>query len=111
MKVRRGDIVFLYDSKYFGNIGNYQGGVRPLLVVSNNKGNQNSNICIVCPLTAKHKRLDLPTHILIGKRDSTALCEQLFTINQEDVFEIVEHIPGYEMELVNEALKISLDLG
>ena len=111
MKVRRGDIVFLYESKYLGQIGNYQGGVRPLLVVSNDKGNHFSNVCIVCPLTAKHKRLDLPTHIKIGHHNSITVCEQLFTINQDDIFQIVNHISDSDMERVNEALKISLDLG
>lgn len=109
MEVKRGDVLYLVDCAYFGQIGNYQGGVRPLLVVSNNKGNHFSNICIVCPLTSSRKRSDLPTHAKI--RNGTALCEQLFTIQKENILRIVDHLPDEQMKRVDESLKSSLELG
>jgi len=110
MQVRKGDIIFLRESAYPEKNGNIQGGVRPLLVVSNNTGNHFSNIVIVCPLTTSSKRSDLFTHTRINHGNSTALCEQLFTINQSDITRICDHISEEEMKRVNFCLNISLGL-
>lgn len=110
MKVKKGDIVYLFDAAYQKEDGNIQGGVRPLLVVSNNVGNFFSNICLVVPLTSRLKQENLPTHTTIcdlGKK-AMVLCEQIFTVNQNDICEIANKATKEEMRKVDCALKNSL---
>lgn len=79
-----GDIVF-------ANLpmdGSVQGGLRPVLIVQNNKGNQYSSTVEVLPLTTRlHKGMHLPTHVLIEpdetnclNRPSIVLGENVLTI-------------------------------
>lgn len=113
MRVTKGDIVYLQKGAYQKNIGNIQGGMRPLLVVSNDTGNHFSNIALVVPLTGNLKKCGLPTHTMICGVDklSMALCEQIFTINQNDVCRIAKHATQKEIENVEKALKNSLGIG
>lgn len=105
--VKRGDIVYLKKSAYFGAMGHIQGGYRPMIVVSNDIGNKYSNLAICVPLTTNKSRLGFPTHVLINDH-SVALCEQLFTFNQNDIDRIVGHASGKEMQQLNNCLMVSL---
>ena len=72
-----------------------QCGIRPALVVSNNRANENSPVITVIPLTARtYKRPHFPTHVLIPKtsgtglaRNSMALAEQVSTIDKSCLME------------------------
>ncbi len=67
-----------------------QGGIRPAIVVSNNKANANAPVITVVPLTTKiWKKPYLPTHVQIPysainglHRKSMALAEQVETIDK-----------------------------
>ncbi|WP_044477001.1 type II toxin-antitoxin system PemK/MazF family toxin [Oceanobacillus massiliensis] len=86
---RRGDI-YLVD---FGqNIDTCkQNGIRPVIVVSNNKANSHSSVITVVPLTTKiNKKRYLPTHVYIPvskgsglNSRSIALAEQVEAIDKE----------------------------
>ena len=60
MKIKRGQIYLADLSKGYGS---EQGGVRPVLVIQNNKGNKYSPTLIVACITSRygHKH-HLPTH-------------------------------------------------
>ncbi len=61
---KRGDIYFVD----FGNNHNShkQSGLRPAIIVSNNKANANAPVITVVPLSARvWKRRYLPTHVFI----------------------------------------------
>lgn len=107
--VRRGDIVYLKNGAYLASIGHIQGGYRPMLIVSNNKGNKTSHIVIAVPLTMNKKRLNFPTHTLVTE-NSVALCEQIFTFNQDNIDRIVNHIEGETMKQVEKCLAKSLGM-
>ena len=113
MKVTKGDIVYLRKEAYQKKIGNIQGGMRPLLVVSNDTGNYFSNICLVVPLTHNLKKRRLPVHAIVSgiNKLSMVLCEQIFTINQDDIHRVVKHATPEEMIKVEKALKNSLGIG
>ena len=65
MKIKRGDI-FLADLGE--GYGSEQGGIRPVLVVQNNKGNKHSHTLLVACITSKaHSKHYLPTHYIIPK--------------------------------------------
>ena len=86
-KVKRGEI-YLYD---FGkNEGSMQNGLRPVLVVQCDEGNQASTTTVSAALTSAIKKRYLPSHIILGDRfglrePSRVMLEQLKTINQADL--------------------------
>lgn len=85
---KRGEIYFV---DFGDNIGTYkQSGLRPALVVSNNKANEHAPVVTVVPLTTKTRRTHLPTHVLIPptagiglNRMSLALAEQVETLDKD----------------------------
>lgn len=86
-KVKRGEI-YLYD---FGdNEGSIQNGIRPVLVVQCDEGNQASTTTVIAALTTAIKKRYLPSHIILGdgfglREPSMVMLEQLKTVNQEDL--------------------------
>jgi len=106
LKVMRGDVVYL--KVPFQKSKHIQGGDRPYLVVSNDTGNEHSEICMVVPLTSANKK-SLPTHWRVGYR-STTLCEQIFTVSQKDVLKVAGHYGANAMMGVHRALKVALEL-
>ena len=81
---------------WFADLGDHYGtsvqsGNRPVLIISNDVGNQYSQTLTVIPLTTKLKRMDMPTHIILTEedccmfrpqtlQDSVLLAEQITTI-------------------------------
>ena len=94
--------------------GSQQSGVRPCLVVSNNKGNLHSPVVIAVPLTSKTKK-PIPTHVQLNPSSnnglsitSTVLTEQLITLNKTSIKKVMGVISKDDEVSVNKALKISL---
>lgn len=61
-KYLRGDLVECDFSK---SVGYVQSGVRPALIISNDKGNIFSTTVTVAPVTSSIKRTDISTHFII----------------------------------------------
>lgn len=60
--------------------GSMQGGMRPVVVVSNNKVNKHSTVITVVPLSTKiYKKQSLPTHVFISAYKAEGL-EQHSTV-------------------------------
>lgn len=100
---------------YIGHSQNYQGseqaGGRPAIIVSNNANNSHSTVYEVVYLTSQVKT-PLPTHVTIrsSNRISTALCEQIASVNIERFGDYIGEVTEAEMKALNIALMISLDL-
>jgi mRNA interferase MazF len=109
MKVRRGDVIYL--NKTFPVEDHIQGGVRPYVVVSNDRGNAFSGCCTVVPLTGKIGKKPLPTHTTVSYHNSLCLCEQIFTISQKEIQAIRYNLPWYDMKNIDRCLRIALDCG
>lgn len=105
---KRGDVVLVDLGEAKNNI---QGGTRPCVVVSNNVGNEHSDILIVVPLTSKKKKY-LPTHIVLNLncQESICLCEQVTTISKKQVRETLDKLYHDEMEDLENALKCALKI-
>jgi|GEM_PF-481144 len=74
----------------FNNLDSEQEGIRPCLIISNNKGNENSSMLTIAPLTTKQKR-PMPTHVKIttneGMRQDSIIClEQIRTVTKRRLF-------------------------
>lgn len=95
-----------------------QTGIRPAIILQNNKGNENSPTTIVAPLTTKQKSLYLPIHIEIEKdstnnltENSVVLLEQLYTVDKSRIGDkIGEIVDKNIINKINKGLKISLGL-
>lgn len=108
MKVKRGDIVYI--SRENEDLGVQKSTRRPYVVVSNDVGNKFSSIAMVVPLTSKLKKLTQPTHAVIKFNQSMALCEQIITVNQDDIYKIRASLNRYQMKRIDECLKEALDI-
>lgn len=111
MRVRRGEI-------YYADLnpvtGSEQGGLRPVLVLQNDVGNEYSPTTIVAAITSRIHKARLPTHVVVPKgslaKDSVILLEQLRTVDKRRLRRKVATLDRLHMEEVNEALGISLGL-
>ena len=115
--IKRGDI---YYADLSPAVGSEQGGIRPVLILQNDKGNKYSPTTIVVAMTSKtSKKGSLPTHISLNKErttglplDSMVLCEQLRTIDKKRIKNKIGKVNddslNYVMKEIKEACDISL---
>ena len=98
-------------------VGSEQGGVRPVLIIQNDVGNRHSPTVICAAITSRMNKAKLPTHVELKARnrslvrDSVILLEQVRTIDKQRLREKICHIDGEMMRRVDEAMRISLELG
>ena len=113
MEIKRGDI---YYADLNPVVGSEQGGNRPVLVIQNDVGNKYSPTIIVSAITSKIYKAKIPTHIELSAkeyglpRDSVILLEQLRTIDKMRLKEKIASLDENKMQMVNNALEISLGL-
>lgn len=113
LKVKRGEI---YCADLTPVRGSEQGGIRPVLIIQNDIGNQYSPTTIVCVITSKINKPKLPTHIYLGKRfgltqESIALMEQVRTIDKSRLKEKIGEIDDpLLLEKIDETIHISFGL-
>lgn len=97
-------------------IGSEQGGIRPVLIIQNDLGNQYGTTVIVAALTTQSKKPTMPTHVTIPKgegglwRDSMLLAEQVRTIEKSRLLRLLGTVSPAMMQQVNHALSVSLDV-
>jgi len=113
MEIVRGDI-FIADLDPV--MGSEQGGVRPVLIVQNDRGNRFSPTVICAAMTSKLSKHDLPTHVWIAaresglERDSLVLCEQIRTLEKRRLRTKAGHIQGMSLGRVNRALAAAMGI-
>lgn len=110
---KRGDIY----SVDFGNNHNShkQSGIRPAIIVSNNRANTNSPLITVVPLSARVWKIRyLPTHVFIPLRrgigldkPSIALAEQVEALDKRCLGEKIGEITD---EMIMEKLTVALQI-
>ena len=96
-------------------VGSEQGGIRPVLIVQNDKGNKYAPTVIVAIITSRNTKAKLPTHIWLSVTDgfkinSMVELEQLRTIDKSRLKDYIGEVQEGEQRLIDEALKISLAL-
>ena len=113
MKIKRGDIYLADLGKGYGS---EQGGIRPVLVVQNNKGNKYSTTLLVACITSKaHSKHHLPTHYIIPKDvglkyDSMVMMEQIIVIDESRIIKFIGKLTPKFMKLIDKRLMISFGL-
>lgn len=111
--VKRGDIWWC---NFTGGVGSEQNDLRPSVIVSNSFCNTYSSVVTVVPLTTATKTI-LPCHVKLEKDDctglnkpSTALCEQVRTVDKERIKDRVGYVKSRSMHSINDALATQLSL-
>ena len=112
-KVVRGQIVMV-DLPNMGN--SVQCGLRPCIIVSNNRANLYSPNVIVVPLTSRSKK-PLPTHYTMQptrlnglKTASTALAEQIITLSKDMIKKVIGKVDEEHIDNINHIIKESISL-
>lgn len=109
---KRGEIYYIdKNPTYRPTYGSTQEPGRPAIIVSNDKNNIHALTYEIVYLTTQPKK-DLPTHCTIrsSKYTSTALCEQITTVSNEQVRDFQGTCTEEEMRMVDACLAISLGL-
>lgn len=96
-----------------------QAGVRPALVVQNNRDNARMSNTIVVQVTTTIHRLGQDTQLLIDanhpdwsrsglRRSSVVNCSNIYTIDGRDIARIIGSLSATTMESIDACLKIAL---
>lgn len=111
--IKRGDIFY---AELNPVIGSEQGGIRPVLIISNNMGNRFSPTVIIAAITSRvQTKAKLPTHTAVKDykgldKDSIVLLEQIRTIDKQRLKQHMGTMPADIMTKVDKALAISIFL-
>lgn len=108
--IKRGDI-------FYANLpstdGSVQAGVRPVIVIGNDKGNKYSPVVLISPITSRRKK-HMPTHVSLKtemtrglQHDSTILLEQVFTLDKKALGKKITSVNENDMADINNAILIS----
>lgn len=112
-KIKKGDI-YLADMR--GMTGSEQSGIRPVLILQNNKGNKYSHTTIVTCLTTKiDTKAKLPTHYLLSENTglqyrSMVMLEQIFTIDKSKLMKRIGKVSNFDIRCVETRALRSLDI-
>ena len=109
--IRRGDVYYADLSPV---VGSEQGGVRPVVVVQNDKGNRYSKTIIVAPISKKMSKPPIPTHVIFSDDSlsyvSMILCAQLRTIDKKRLGQWICTLDEKTLEKINRAIRVSLSI-
>ena len=96
MGINRGDVFYVNRSE---TIGSEQRSGRPAIIVSNPECNEHSPVVEVVYLTCQYKK-PMPTHVRIESigRRSTALCEQITSVDVSRLGDYKGHLTDGEMQ-------------
>ena len=111
---RRGEI---WDVNWSPGRGAEQKGIRPALIIQNDRGNTSSSYPLTIVASMSRTEREIPLHVRIapteenGLTDSTDVkCEQVMTIEKSRLIRRRGAITSEELNKVDVALKLSLDL-
>lgn len=115
MKINRGEIYYADLGKK--GVGSEQNGIRPVVIIQNDVGNEYSPTVIVAPITSKIKtKAKIPTHVFLkGSKiriplDSIILLEQITVIDKKRLKDIVGVLDYQETKEMDNAIVVSLGI-
>ena len=111
---RRGEI---WDVNWSPGRGAEQQGTRPALIIQNDRGNASPSYPLTIVASMSRTERELPLHVRIAPNAENGLtdytdvkCEQIMTIEKSRLLRRRGSISHEEMNRVDVALKLSLDL-
>lgn len=109
--MKRGEI---YRADLDPVVGSEQGGVRPVLIIQNDTGNQYSPTVIVAAITGRRKKPHMPVHVPITAEesglplDSIVLTEQVRTLEKSRLTRYLGRLTDEAMARIDQALAKSI---
>lgn len=111
-QIKRGE---MYYANLCHVVGSEQGGIRPVVILQNDKGNLHSSTTIVAAITGELDKPKLPTHVMFKsdsmKKESMILLEQIRTIDKSRLGRFVGTMDNKTMKRIDKAILISFGLG
>lgn len=108
ISVIRGDIFY---ANLTGVVGSEQGGMRPVICLSNDIGNTYGPTVIIATITSQQTKAKIPTHVNIKgyglKEDSVILLEQVRTIDKCRLKGYIGHVDELMMRKIDKAKEIA----
>lgn len=108
--VKRGEI---YYAEFSSGVGSEQKGIRPVIIIQNNKGNEYSPTTIVVTITSR-LHTNMPTHVYLDTDclafNSVAMLEQIRTIDKMRLTQPIGCVTKENMKLIDKAIKISFGI-
>lgn len=111
LKVKKGEI---WTCNLEGSKGCEQTGIRPVVIIQNDKGNVYSQTTIVASITSHIKNSYMPTHAELTheklKYDSVIMLEQVKTIDKDSLGIKIGTLTKKQMKELNKCIRISFDV-
>ena len=111
---QRGEI---WDVNWSPGRGAEQQGIRPALIIQNDRGNASSSYPLTIVASMSRTERDVPLHVRIAPNDENGLthstdvkCEQVMTIEKSRLMRRRGRISPDELRQVDMALKLSFNL-
>jgi mRNA interferase MazF len=111
--IARGDVVWC---DFNPVVGSEQAGIRPAIVVLNDRANRSSPCTVVVPFTTKIPQALFPSHAFVPAGiggltpDSVALCEQIRVIDKRRIIRTVGKLDTARLAELDRALRAALVL-
>lgn len=109
--VKRGEI---YWARLLETVGDVQIGIRPVLIIQNNVGNEFCSSVIVACITSSLSTRSYPVNVAIPDgllpKASVVRLNQILTVGGSQLGKKMASLPREAMNLVDEALRMSLGL-
>mgnify|MGYP004564224003 FL=1 len=113
VEYHRGDVVWV---DFGDTVGSEQGGIRPAVVIQNEKGNQHSPCLIVAIMTSRDKK-PMITHVSVNpsietglKKPTITMMEQVRTIDKSRILGWSGRLGEGIMESIDKAIAVSFGL-
>ncbi len=107
--VKRGEIYIADLPEVEGSV---QYGIRPVLIIQNDKGNASAPTIIIAPISSRMHKANFPTHVNVQglQRPSFVALEQIRTIDKRRLKRHVGRIDEETQNKVNRAILVSLGI-
>lgn len=108
--IKRGDIFYADLSPV---VGNEEGGIRPVLIISNDELNQHLPTVTTAAITSRVENTEtIPTHVNLdgGLFDRIIMLEQMRTLDKRRLLQRVEHLNDELMQKVDAAILIGFGI-
>ena len=107
-KVRQGEIYYVDFPESRDSV---QKGIRPVIIIQNNRLNRNSTTFVCALITSQIKRLDLHEHVLLPEmkglpKRSMVMAEQQATVALEQLIDYRGRVDWEIFKKINSAVRI-----